>query len=66
MDVAIRLSNGIGGGRFIIAVTNWNRCGCLGPYTDITASDVQQYIGLENPVDAATLAAALNNIFGDL
>ena len=62
MWVAIRPALGIGGGRYLIAVTNFNRCGCLDarPWS---AEDIQQHVGVQNNVDAATLAAALEVIF---
>ncbi|MDQ0286366.1 hypothetical protein J2Z49_001480 [Desulfofundulus luciae] len=63
MWIAVRPSGGIGGGSHLIAVINFNRCGCLDA-DKWSAADVQQYIGIENPVDAATLAAALNVILG--
>jgi hypothetical protein len=68
LRLAIRLSHGIGGGEYLIAETNYNRCGCLNSWQRWDAEDIQQYIGIDNPVDAATLAAGLNLIFkgGDL
>lgn len=57
--VAIRPSGGMGGGDRLVAVINYNRCGCLDA-REWTAEDIQHYIGVENQVDAATLAAALN------
>ncbi|RKO65742.1 hypothetical protein [Desulfofundulus salinus] len=62
MWIAVRPSGGIGGGDFLVAVTNFNRCGCLDA-RKWSAGDVQQYIGIENLVDAVTLAAALDAIF---
>lgn len=62
MRVAVRTSAGIGGGRYLVAVVNFNRCGCLNA-GKWSAEDIVQYIGIENKIDAATLAAALNVIF---
>lgn len=62
MRLAIRPSHGIGGGKWLVAETNYNRCGCLNAQ-HWYAEDIQQYIGIENLIDAATLAAALNLIF---
>jgi hypothetical protein len=59
LRLAIRPSHDIGGGEWLVAELNYNRCGCLNAQ-NWHAEDIQQYIGLENLVDAATLAAALN------
>lgn len=65
MWVAVRPSLGIGGGRYLIAVTNFNCCGCLDD-RQWSAGDIQQHVGIRNKVDAATLAAALEIIFKDV
>lgn len=62
MWVAIRPSCGMGGGDYLIAVTNFNRCGCLDA-RKWSAEDIMQYLGVKNRIDAATLAAALDVIF---
>ncbi|MCL6480072.1 MAG: hypothetical protein K6T65_17035 [Peptococcaceae bacterium] len=60
--VANRPSGCVGGGEYLVAVVNYNRCGCL-DVRKWTAEDMRQYIGIENRVDAATLVAALNALF---
>lgn len=65
MWVAVRPSLGICGGRYLIAVTNLNCCGCLDA-GQWSAEDIQQHLGVRNKVDAATLAAALEVIFEDV
>ncbi|OAT83496.1 hypothetical protein [Desulfotomaculum copahuensis] len=62
MWVAVRPSFGMGGGNYIVAVVNFNCCGCLDA-RQWSAADIVQYIGVKNKVDAATLAAALDVIF---
>ena len=63
MWVAVRPSNGLGGGDYIVAIVNFNCCGCLNARHWLP-EDIVRYIGIKNKVDAATLAAALNVIFG--
>lgn len=61
MWVAVRPSGGIGGGHYLVAVVNFNRCGCLNAQK-WSAEDIVRYVGIENKVDAATLATALDAI----
>lgn len=45
---------------YLVAVTNYNRCGHVP--ADCTAYDVMDYVGIENQVDATTLAAAVRHL----
>ncbi len=44
-------------GGYLVAVTNYNRAGLVP--ADCSVYDIMDYVGMENEVDAATLAAAV-------
>lgn len=45
---------------YLVAVTNYNRCGHVPE--DCTAYNIMDYVGIENKVDATTLAAAVRHL----
>lgn len=61
LDVLIRDSYGYCGGDYLVAVSNYQRCGCLDARI-FNGDDIHQYVGIENIVDAYTLAAGLRVI----
>ncbi|MCL6591998.1 MAG: hypothetical protein K6U80_18875 [Firmicutes bacterium] len=62
LHVLIRDSYGYCGGDYLVAVSNYHRCGCLNDWI-FNGGDIQQHVGIENTVDAYTLAAGLRAIY---
>lgn len=46
----------------LVAIPNWNRCGYLNFNGCYTIEDVEDYLDMGNQVDAASIAAGLNEI----
>lgn len=53
MDVYLRKTHA----GYLVSVPNFRRCGIVP--VDCSGLDIQEYVGIENPVDATTLAAAI-------